>query len=248
MDYFYTNRSACEYTLLLEDDSIAAYEWYEKIRSVLSVLDNSHDTSKGPSKWLCVKLFTSFRYFDFLTHLPTLCHTLFQICTASCVQILVFTKLKLIRVKSLFYLLSLNTALLVLWLDFTHISPLGYGLSEYSIGFNTVANVYPRSVLGALSVYIEAYLEKCVSDPTFDMNTRFMPKDLLLGEFKREFKLREYIVEPSVFQHVGIQSSFNQQDVAMSDIYKAQYRPFQSYSFNKEYARPIVFDPNYWYT
>ena len=77
--------------------------------------------------------------------------------------------------------------------------------------------------------------------------TSFLPKDLLLKEFKNEFRLKEYIVEPAVFQHVGLQSSFSQRLFDKFNIFKVQYRPFQSYSFNKEYLRPIVFDPNYWY-
>ena len=248
MEYFYTNKTACKYALLVEDDSIAAFEWYEKIYEALRIVDDKEP--KSTSKWLCIKLFTSYRYFDFLTHMPTLIKTILVTFLASFIQMIVLISLRLIKFKFLrhfeLYALFLNTLLIVFWLNFTHISPLGYGISEYSIGFNTVANVYPRSILGALSLYIERYVKRYLHDAKTDI-TSFLPKDLLLKEFKNEFRLKEYIVEPAVFQHVGLQSSFSQRLFDKFNIFKVQYRPFQSYSFNKEYLRPIVFDPNYWY-
>ena len=65
---------------------------------------------------------------------------------------------------------------------------------------------------------------------------KFEPKDLLLRKFKTKFNLKEFILEPSVFQHVGLQSSFNSMNAFAGgkDIYKVQFRPFQSYSFMKE--------------
>ena len=157
-----------------------------------------------------------------------------------------------------FYLLFVNTLFIHLYLKCTHISPLGYGLHEFSLGFNTVANVYPNQIFGNLSEYLNEYVANFVrqssasSATTFDMS-KFEPKDLLLKKFKSKYNLKEYILEPSVFQHVGLQSSFSFANTFHSDaardkkLYQLQFRPFQSYSFMKEYTKPLVFDPLYFY-
>ena len=138
------------------------------------------------------------------------------------------------------YLLFVHTLLLVFLLKFTHISPLGYGLSAFTIGFNSVANLYPRCLLGQLSTYIENYLV------TLQSFKAFLPKDLLLVRFEKEFGYSEYIVEPALFQHVGLQSSMSQL-LSPVRVETVQSRPFQSYSFIKEYWRPIAFDADYWF-
>ena len=135
-----------------------------------------------------------------------------------------------------------------MWLKFTHISPLGYGLHEFSLGFNTVANVYPNAILNDLSLFMREYALEFVLKGVSDMY-KFEPKDLLLKKFKKKYNLKEFILEPSVFQHVGLQSSFSFANVLNTEnnnIYKVQFRPFQSYSFLKEYTRPLTFDPVYW--
>ena len=38
MRYFYANRTSCKYVLLVEDDSIAAYSWYDRISETLDSL------------------------------------------------------------------------------------------------------------------------------------------------------------------------------------------------------------------
>ena len=245
LDYFYQNKTECDYVLLLEDDSIAAYDWYDKISAILSRLESERDLVEA--KWLCVKLFTSYRYFDFFTHAPTMAKTIFIIFISSLVQICLCSKFGLItlryfkRVECI--LLCLNTALILLWVKSTHISPLGYGLHEYSLGFNMVANVYPRANLALLFAYFNKYIHSFArGDFTF-----FLPKDFLLEEVRKDHGLSEYILEPSLFQHVGLHTSINyfKWENEIELMYKNQYKPFQSYSFIKEYTKPIVFNPNY---
>ena len=68
MSYYYANRTMCEHVLLIEDDAIASHEWYEKVNEAL----NEIEKEQNEKKWLCLKLFTSFRFYDFFTHGPTL--------------------------------------------------------------------------------------------------------------------------------------------------------------------------------
>ena len=240
LDYFYTNKTECKYTLLLEDDSIAASDWFDKIDEVLVLVGKE-------AKWLCIKLFTSYRYFDFLTHIPTVIKIVLQTILLTLMQIFVFVKkLKTFKFKYLktleMYILFLNTFLIILWLKFTHISPLGYGIMEYTIGFNAVANVYPHDILGLLSDYLRNYLKK-FTNANF---SSFVPKDIYLKEFKQAYRLNEFIVEPCLFQHVGVQSSLNDDFLDTFKLSNRQFTPFHSFSFNKEYLRPIIFDLKYW--
>lgn len=68
-----------------------------------------------------------------------------------------------------------------------------------------------------------------------------------LSRYKGEQQLNEYIVEPSLFQHVGVHSSVRK-DLSRrpTDVKDNQYRPFQSYSFMKSYGSLVTFDPVYW--
>ncbi len=110
--------------------------------------------------------------------------------------------------------------------------------------------VFPRFILNDLSLFMCEYVSKFVKQQQHkqqDMH-KFEPKDLLLRKFKKNFNLKEFILEPSVFQHVGLQSSFNSVNAFANEknIYKVQFRPFQSYSFMKEYTKTLTFDLTYW--
>ena len=106
--------------------------------------------------------------------------------------------------------------------------------------------VFPRFISNDLSLFMCEYVFKFVQQQQ-DLH-KFEPKDLLLGKFKTKFNLKEFILEPSVFQHVGFQSSFNSMNAfaGEKDIYKVQFRPFQSYSFMKENTEALAFDSIYW--
>jgi hypothetical protein len=149
-----------------------------------------------------------------------------------------------------FLLLFVNTLFIHLYLKSTHISPLGYGLHEFSLGFNAVANVYPREVIKSLATYLEDYFTHSYENFKNLEFFEITPKDLLLKKFKTKYNLKEFILEPSVFQHVGLQSSLSYTEFDSTEIYKQQYKPFQSYSYLKEYAKErrdeIKFDPNEW--
>ena len=205
MAYFSRNqtKAVCAHVLLVEDDSVASPDWYAHIESALDQLNSKQ---RG-AHWLCLKLFTAYRYFDFLTHGPTLARVLLVSSLLAVPQACLFLLLLFILQKRrthflvIFFIVFVNTLLLCMWLHSTHISPLGSGLVEFSIGFNTVAIVYPSSVLSQLSDYYSSYLERFLARPNYAL---FKPKDLLLREFaKRHTHLKEFILEPCPFQHVG---------------------------------------------
>jgi len=85
----------CQYGLLFEDDVIAAPSWYEKLATSLRELDDQR-----PGKWLCLKLFTAFRYYDWITHIPTLVRSVIFVLASIVIQTLLF---HILQVKSLKY-------------------------------------------------------------------------------------------------------------------------------------------------
>ena len=245
MSYYHANRTMCDHVLLIEDDVIASHEWYEKVNEALNLIEHNNN-----EKWLCLKLFTSFRYYDFFTHWPTLVKMFAWDFILTLLQS--FVLIKLCRFSPCHsFILLLNTILIHIWLKCTHISPLGYGLHQFTLGFNAVANVYPREILKDLAINFNDYFQNLVENFGRQNLFEIIPKDEFLKKFKEKFNLKEFILEPSVFQHVGLQSSrsYNEYTSELSD-YKRQYKPFQSYSFLKEeyeeHSSQIKFNSNEW--
>ncbi len=142
-------------------------------------------------------------------------------------------------------ILSVNLIIFISFINSASIKPLGYGIKQYSQGFNTVAMLYPREQLKLFS----NYLEKSVKNYIFSGDgKKFIPKDLSMNTYRYQMNLKEYIVEPAIVQHVGIHSSLRNLNFPPENILNNQYRPFQSYSFMKNYNFLIKFDSNYWLT
>jgi len=93
----------CQYGLVFEDDVIAAPSWYEKLATNLRELDDQR-----PGKWLCLKLFTAFRYYDWITHIPTLVRSVIFVLASLVIQTLLFRILQvsLINYPSLTYIIK----------------------------------------------------------------------------------------------------------------------------------------------
>ena len=97
---------------------------------------------------------------------------------------------------------------------------------------------------------ISNYLKDTVNNYVYN-NKLFLAKDEAINKYRRENRLNEFILEPSLFQHVGIHSSLRQ-DIFNSDNNKRnvldyQFGPFHSFSFMKEYGKmKISFDPIFW--
>ena len=238
------DKKECKYGLLIEDDAIAAYNWYDTLIESINFIEKQNQ-----KKWLSLKLFTSFRYYYLLRHLPTLIKAIiFSILiTVFKVYFFKFIILKLfksqrsrISASKIFFFL-LNSVFLVFYLKSYNISPLGYGVHKFSQGFNTVAVLYPREQL----LMISEYVENCVKKFLTKNVTSFVPKDIAIYKYRLENKLDEFILEASIFQHIGLHSSLSLRN-GLENVKDFQYRPFQSYSFIKEYDEIIKFDPNFW--
>jgi hypothetical protein len=235
-------RKECKYALLLEDDSIAAFNWYDKLMKAIRYLEEK-ETNK---EWMCLKLFTSFRYYDWLIHPETVLDMFVFIIIQFLVQFLIIKYFNYNYNTFMYALIALNILILKLFLNGSSVSPLGYGVKKYSQGFNTVAIVYPRDQL----LLISNYLKDTVNNYVYN-NKLFLAKDEAINKYRRENRLNEFILEPSLFQHVGIHSSLRQ-DIFNSDNNKRnvldyQFGPFHSFSFMKEYGKmKISFDPIFW--
>lgn len=236
MNYYARSRRECAHVLLLEDDSLPCVDWYEKIVESLARIGTDQNL-------LCLKLFTAFRFYDWIMHPPTVLKIVCCMVGWFVVSTWVVLRRQPKKRPLMMLLFGLNAALLVVWLQSTSVDPLGYGLKRFSLGFNTVAMVYPSGRLALASDYINNHLDNFLSGSL----NNFQPKDILLKQLKSNMRLGEYIVEPSVFQHVGFQSSLKNGHLNLKGIAQIQNRPFQSYSFEKEYSTPPVsFDPVFW--
>ena len=241
MKYYSENyNSTCKHVLLIEDDSVVCKDWYYKIQYALEYIN------KNGRKWYCLKLFTSFRYYDWVTHPFTLFMSILKIFGFYIFEYLVVTRLlyfyksKINLIFAKLFLMA-NSILLIFFLNCASISPLGYGVKTFTLGFNAVANLYPMSVLDKLATFFYSNLQ--------NFQQSFEPKDIVVKRFKNLYNYDEYILEPAMFQHLGLQSSMSYSKIDLNNIRNVQYsqRVFQSYSFMKEYNRETIeFDPNYW--
>ena len=233
-------RNECRHALLIEDDSIVAPDWYTKLCDAIRKIENKQD------EWMSLKLFTSFRHFDWLTHFETVFNSILFICLLFLIQFktvsnrFVGTKQKKLKA----FVLFVNLFFFKWLLNSNSISPLGYGLKKFSQGFNTVAVVYPKEQLNFIAEYLEDKINSHLTQGKL-----FLPKDLAISQYRRDNHLREYILEPSIVQHVGVHSSlrndiFNRN--SNRNIIDYQYRPFHSYSFMKEYSDLIKFEDKFW--
>ena len=271
MAYILRHKPQCTHALLVEDDAVAAPDWYTTLVAHLDTLsgtsaDGRSSLSSSSSsararteRWQCLKLFTSFRGHDWLTHPATVLKALVYAALLSFVSIVAFQRYCVnfspqgatMRSFASSAALCINATLLVAWLKSTSISPLGYGLVRFAQGFNTVANVYAAPLmLNMTARHIDRNLRQFaqhVASARFHHHQRaeFEPKDLTQNRLRAEHGLDEYIVEPALFQHVGLHSSMSSGELNLHDIHLMQYRPFRSYSFFKEHFRPIRFDPGF---
>lgn len=243
LKYIYQNRTECKYVMLLEDDAIAAPNWYISLMNVFKDLDND---------WFCLKLFTSYKWLDWLKHIQT-------VFNATLLSIILFFILRPILRLVVHKLVLLDLAILfissvsivILWKSLS-IAPLGYGIIRFTQGFNTVANVYQRKYLKI----IYEYLSYTVDEHLRNQKITFSAKDIALGNLIRKLGLQEFIIEPCLFQHIGLHSSldsYNDEYIKneiskVHNVLRYQYGPFQSYSFIKEFGEnTIEFNSSYFF-
>ena len=122
----------------------------------------------------------------------------------------------------------------------TSVTPCGVGVRPYSTGFGTVSLLIPYSKL----ILLSNYLNVTIYDYLNGRIDKISAKDLIIDSFKTQNNLTEFIIEPSVIQHIGRHSSLYTRDVESSDGYKRMYKSF-SWADSKKL---IEFDPNYFVT
>lgn len=240
----------CKYALILEDDAIATWDWFDKTMDSIEELNSLND------QWFCLKLFTSFQTFDWMRNYTTVFKSfLFVILFTiiQCILLKYFLKLKLLNLlpvtsvnslealnltKKSILKIFLHTLFLKIYLNCTSAFSFGSGLNEFSQGYNTVAIVYPNKQLSLLSSNFEQHIDDLIKGKI----PLLYPKDLLMNEYIKANHAKEYVIEPSLFQHIGVYSSLGNRG---SDLKEFQYGPFESYSFEAN-LQPIIFKSDFW--
>lgn len=226
----------CNYSIVLEDDALVSYFWYERLQQTLA------DLAKTKQCWLYLKLFTGYKFFDWdwLVRPGSIMRVFIYSMLMFLVQVVVvkFTCMNELngkRRRLLFYLLVNAVALMVVF-HATSTHPSGHGVHEYATGFGMVAMLYRRETLLNLSDYIKTV----VNDYVTGRSNFFEPKDLLLERYRNQTGCAEFILEPSLFQHTGMHSSLYQRDTSIEGYYLMR----KSFSFIDNSKR-IVFDENF---
>ena len=93
----------CSHALLIEDDAVASFDWYESTIEAVHRLDEEYG-----ERWMSLKLFTSFRWFDWLVHLWTVCKSLCIVLLGTCAQVWVLNRWLWHRRKSFHNFVSLQ--------------------------------------------------------------------------------------------------------------------------------------------
>ena len=99
--------------------------------------------------------------------------------------------------------------------------------------------------------YLQQNLNQFLQDKNADLETMYFvddkpslyPKDLLIEYYRKENGLKEFVAEPSIFQHIGFFSSLKLRNSSFFPTFQNQH--FQSYSF-EDNLKSIEFDPEFW--
>jgi hypothetical protein len=245
----YVNK--CNYAILMEDDAILSYKWFESVSKALKQV-------RGKKNWLCIKLFSGYTLYDWTWRVyPSVILKIFfyaSILFALKVYVLLFLLnfkkfvlrgysylgefRQLYKSISYFSLFSLfvNSVGIFAWFNATSICPAGRGIRTYHTGFGAVALLLPSSIL----IQFSEYLNQTAYGYIDNKFSNFKPKDLLVDDFKIKNNLTEYIIEPSLVQHIGMHSSLYNRDTSQEGF----KRMYKSLSF-LDLFKPIQFDEQF---
>ena len=239
----------CNYSFVMEDDAIVSYNWYNKLKISIDLIKNSKN-------WLCIKLFSGYKFFDWdwLWFPEQILKVLFysialsfaNITTNNIIYLLVKNKdfdilkeniIYYFRPRSkirifVFLILILNSFTLVIIFKSTSINPTENTIREYRTGFGLVSVLIPHQNLHLFAQYLNETVHKSIIK-----NEKFIPKDLLIEIYRETNHFKEFIMEPSLVQHSGMHSSLYDRDTTLTG-FKNLYK---SYSFIDENL-PIVFN------
>ena len=222
----YLTKFSCKYSILMEDDAIISHDWYDRIKIGLESMP-----SNQLNNFLCIKLFAGYKFFDWywLNYPTSILRVLFysillHLFNYYMLKYFVSHKFKLITQAVVF----INSTVILVIYTSTSTNPCGYEIHEYNTGFGLVSILFPNDKLNHFS----SYLNKTVYDFTELRSKFFLPKDLLLDSYKNDSKLIEYIIEPSLVQHIGMHSSLY--DRATDRVgYKNLYKSFSCVDCNE---------------
>lgn len=219
LEYFF--KLNCSYSVLNEDDSIFAENWFEILFNNLQKLEFS-----VLNDWFFCKLFSGYIFFDFswvknpnfgifFRYFYTL---LFNYLIHICLHKLVISnKLNLIY----FGIFIINSSIQTLIYISTSVNPQGDGFRYFWTGFGTVSVLYPRRSLEPLSLFLRQIVTSYVNKSS----DFFEPKDLLIDSFREKNNLKEMIINPSLVQHTGMHSSLMFKEIS-SNGFKRMYKSF----------------------
>jgi len=214
----------CSYQLIVEDDIIAQFDWFNRIKSIIDQIE----LNKNKDNWLVVKLFTGYNFFDWDWLMKW--NVCFEVILVS-LLIFFFTNFfasyltpqRLNKITTL--LILINSLGLVCFCYALSTEPLKRnGIRKYSTGFGTVAVLFNREN----SIIFANYLETVVNDFLTRRSNFFKHKDQLIETFRIKNNLVEFIAEPSVFQHQGMHSSLECRDQSSYGFF---FQIYKSYSF-----------------
>lgn len=218
LDYLAAMRALehCRYALLLEDDALAAHDWFAKTEELLGQIKDAN--------WLYLKLFAPFTWMgwskDGIGHIVTL--VALGLSGALVASFLLATFLdgqhsayeavdgdRRAKVEPRFAS-PLGTLLMLPFfivlfhcIGRQHLFPFTRGVHAFPLNASMVATLYPRGQLQRLANHFEHLLRSQSASP----HPRYDAKDIIPTAYKRANNLVELIAVPSVFQHTGIHSS-----------------------------------------
>ena len=110
------------------------------------------------------------------------------------------------------------------------VSPvLNNDIIEYVVGFSCVNILYPND---SRLLELANFIENSIKEYLKNESNYFENKDLMVETFSKANKFKEFILEPSIVQHIGMHSSLYQRDLS-SESYWKMYKSFSYPDFDK---------------
>ena len=215
----YLHNESCQYSMLMEDDALIAFNWFDSLTRGLDYIRKNFNENE----FIYMKLFSGYKFFDWewLSFPFMVLKVAFYSLVLFCFNLSLILKLKFKLTNVKIFSLLVNSFSLCVVFYAISVAPCGFGVRLYSTGFGTVSLLIPNSKLLLLSRHLQTnmygYLDGSV--------TKFNAKDILMDEFKVRNNFKEFIIEPSLVQHIGMQSSlYDREDSSRG--YRQMYKSF----------------------
>jgi hypothetical protein len=229
------SKSGCEYVMMNEDDTLFKYDWLEIVQLALK------NAEKRNKDIFMLKLFTGYKMIDFLWLDYRLCVLIVFSYSSILAFILSMLAKRFSNRKSspmINFFLAISSFLFCFFLRSLSIAPIkSNSVLEYTTGFGCVSVLYPND---HRLKHLASYLDRTAENYLSGNSTFWLPKDLLVERFREVNNYKEFILEPSIVQHIGMSSSlYNRYLGALG--YSKMYK---SYSFTDDF-KLITFNEKY---